>query len=98
MPRNKKSQSKHDAEVRKIARELEQKGYEVSADVSGYPQPNTIGGFRPDVVAMKGIERRIIEVETPDSLKSARDLKQQQTFRQASKRSKKTTFRRIIVK
>ncbi len=42
MPRRSKgSQSKHDAEVNKLAKELAKKGYDVQADVRGYPQPGT---------------------------------------------------------
>jgi len=59
--RSKTSQSKHDTEVRRIARDLKNKGYEVKADVKGFPQPKTVGGYRPDVVATKGKQRKIIE-------------------------------------
>ena len=96
--RSKGSQSKHDAEVRRIAKEFKSKGYDVQADVRGYPKPDTIGGLRPDVVATKGDAKKIVEVETPDSLNTARDLQQQSAFREAAKRSKKTTFRRVVVK
>ena len=96
MPRSKKSQSKHDSEVRRLARELLDKGYEVEADIKGFKQPKTIGGYRPDVIGNKGKERKIIEVETQDSKDSSRDQKQKQAFRGAANRSKNTTFRRII--
>ena len=46
--RPKRSQSKHDAEVSREAKNLKDKGYNVKADIRGYPQPDTIGGFRPD--------------------------------------------------
>ncbi len=99
MPRRgKRSQSKHDAEVRRIAKELKDKGYEVQADIRGYGKPDTIGGLRPDVIARKGVERKIVEVETSESRNTPRDLKQQRAFRQAANRSKNTTFRRVIVK
>ena len=96
--RSKKSQSAHDKEVLRQAQALEKKGFDVKADVAGYKKPPTFGGLRPDVVAKKGRERKIIEVETTESKSSARDLKQQQAFRRAAKRSKSTTFRRIVVK
>ncbi len=51
--RPKRSQSKHDAEVRREAEKLKDRGYDVKADVYGFPQPDTIGGFRPDVVGKK---------------------------------------------
>lgn len=94
--RPRRSQSKHDAEVRREAKKLKDQGYDVKADVRGYPQPDTIGGFRPDVVGKKGRERKIIEVETEESVDSARDLKQQKAFRDSAKRSKSTTFRRKV--
>ena len=95
--RTKRSQSKHDIEVKRIAKELEKKGYKVKADIRGYSKPETIGGYRPDVVAQKGKEKKIVEVETSESVKNARDIAQQQAFRNAANRSKSTTFRRTIV-
>jgi len=94
--RSKGSQSKHDTEVRREAKKLKDQGYDVKADVSGYKQPDTIGGFRPDVVGTKGKQRKVIEVETPESVDSARDTKQQAAFRKSAKRSKNTTFRRKV--
>ncbi len=94
--RPKRSQSKHDAEVRRETNRLDKAGYDVKADLKGYKQPDTIGGFRPDVVGTKGREREIIEVETKDSVDSARDRKQQQAFRKSANRSKNTTFKRKV--
>ncbi len=94
MARSKKSQSKHDTEVRRIAEDLKAQGYRVDADLKGFPKPDTISGVRPDILAKKGKQKKIIEVETPDSVDNARDKKQQQTFRQAASRSQNTTFRR----
>lgn len=95
--RGKRSQSKHDRKVREIAKAMKDKGYEIKADIRGYPKPDTIGGFRPDVIATKGRERKIVEVETSESKNSVRDLNQQRAFRRAAKRSQNTTFRRVIV-
>ena len=98
MARSKTSQTKHDAEVRRIAKDLQKKGYNVTADVSGFRKPYTVRGYRPDVVAKKGRERKIIEVETPDSVGSARERGQQQAFRQTAKSSDKTTFELRVTK
>ena len=57
MPRTKMSQSQHDAEVRRIADQLKEQGYVVTADVSGFPRPESVGGIRPDIVATKGKQR-----------------------------------------
>ena len=96
--RSKTSQSKHDTQVRRIAKDLKNKGYDVKADVKGFAQPKTVGGYRPDVIATKGKQRKIIEVETTESVASARDRAQQSAFRSAASRSKNTTFRRDVVK
>lgn len=98
MPRSKKSQSKHDSEVRKTAKELKAKGFDVHADISGFPKPETIHGFRPDVIAKKGRKKIVVEVETPDSVKSARDLKQQKAFRAQANGNQNTTFKRKIAR
>ena len=97
MSRSRKSQTKHDAKVCSIARKLERQGFDVKADVRGYEQPDTIRGFRPDVVGTKGRQRKIHEVETQDSVDSARDKSQQSAFRQAADQSKSTTFKRTII-
>lgn len=98
MPRKKASQSKHDAKVRDVANTFKTQGYKVSADVNGFPQPGSISGYRPDVVAQKGNQRKIVEVETPDSVNSTRDKAQHNAFRQAAKKSENTTFTRRIAK
>ena len=98
MGRSKRSQSKHDVQVRKEANLLKNRGYKVQADVSGFKQPEAIGGFRPDVIGKKGNQRKIVEVETLDSVNSARDKSQQKAFRQEANRSKNTTFTRKITK
>ena len=92
------SQSKHDSAVRRIARDLKAKGYDVRADVTGFSQPRTFGGYKPDVVATKGKYRKIIEVETTESVASARDIAQQSAFRRVANRSQNTIFRRDIIK
>ncbi|MEA3328132.1 MAG: hypothetical protein U9Q08_00100 [Candidatus Omnitrophota bacterium] len=96
MKRSRKSQTKHDTKVISIARKLEKQGFEVKADVRGYEQPDTIRGFRPDVVGTKGRQRKIHEVETKDSVDSSRDQKQQRAFRQVADQSKNSTFKRTI--
>ena len=98
MPRrSSQQQSKHDAEVARIAQYYRKQGYKVKADIKGYPQPDAIGGCRPDVVAKQGTRRKIVEVETKQSADGARARKQQAAFRGSAKRSKATTFRRRVV-
>ena len=59
-----------DAEARRIANRLKRQGFDAQVDVKGFPKPPTFGGVRPDVVAEKGSQRKIYEVETPDSVES----------------------------
>ena len=47
------SQSKHNKEVKRLAIEYQDKGYKVEADITGFQQPGTTGGFRPDIRAKK---------------------------------------------
>ena len=98
MARSRSSQTKHDAEVRRIAKDLQRKGYNVKADVSGFKKPDTVRGYRPDVVAKKGRERKIVEVETPDSVGSARGRAKEEAFRKAAKNSDKTKFERRVAR
>ncbi len=96
--RGQPSQGKHDRKVRQIAGDYEHRGYNVSADVPGYPQPPTIGGYRPDVVARKSGQETIVEVETPDSVNSPRDIAQQGAFLRAARRSEKRHYKKIVTK
>lgn len=98
MGRTKQSQSKHDRAVQRAADSYSRQGFDVTADIKGYQQPKTIGGYRPDVVAKRGRERIIVEVETPDSVDSARDQNQQKAFRRAAQRSKYTSYKRTVTR
>ena len=90
------SQSKHDRKVLQIVMEYKKKGYEMEADIPGYPKPRTISSYRPDVIARKGGYETIIEVETLDSIGSARDIAQQSAFRHEAMRDPKLHFRRVV--
>ena len=94
--RSKHSQSAHDRKVESLAKNLEKQGFSIQADISGYDKPTSFGGMRPDVIGRKGKERKIYEVETPDSADNARDLKQQEAFKEVADRNPKTTFKRFL--
>ena len=98
MSRSRRSQAGHDKVVLREANKLERRGFDVTADISGFPDPKTLGGYQPDIIATKGSKRVIVEIETPASQDSARDLAQKRAFRQAADRSQNTGFRRIITK
>lgn len=94
--RSNRGQSKHDKKVERLAKGLEKQGFSVQADIPGYDKPTSFGGMRPDVIARKGKERKIYEVETPESIDSTRDKKQQEEFKKVADRNPKTDFRRFI--
>lgn len=94
MARSKRSRSKHDRKVKSLADNLERQGFRVQADIKGYEQPKTLGRVRPDIVATRGKERRLYEVETKDSVDTPRDKQQQKEFKKVADRSQNTTFRR----
>jgi len=96
MSRSKRGQAEHDREVRKVANEYLEKGYKVLADLPNWEQPDTIKGVRPDLSVKKKGHETLIEIETPESLESARDEKQKKAFKQWSERSEHKHFRRII--
>ena len=81
--RSSSGQSAHDREVLKVVRQLKRDGWDVSADLPAFPKPAPIGaeGRIPDVEAHKRGHRKLVEVETPESLETDRD--QQETFRRS---------------
>lgn len=91
MARNIKKQSEHDSKVRRIAGGYKSQGWDVKADVKGYLSPRTIYGRRPDVIATKGKNTRIVEVETKDSMK--KDTSQRDAFMRFASLNKKRKFR-----
>jgi len=96
MSRSKKGQAEHDRKVSEIANEYLRKGYKVLADLPNWEQPDTIKGVRPDLSVKKKGHETLIEIETPESVESARDEKQKKAFKQWSEISEHRHFRRII--
>lgn len=92
MKRSGKGQSIHDKKVQQIARKLTGQNWKVKVDLPGYDQPSPIGKDRrrPDIEATKQGHRKLIEVETPDSL--GKDRKQRATFRRHAGQKPNTTF------
>jgi len=90
--RTKKKQSQHDSRVKKIAKNLERDGWNVQADILGFNQPDPIGknNLIPDITAQKKGAKRIIEVETPETIN--KDKKQHETFRRSASKQKRTKF------
>ena len=87
----------HDAEVTLQAILYTNKNYSVAADIGGYLQPDKIGGYIPDLIATKGVETIIIEVETEETVNSTHAKAQAQAFQAWANSRLFTTFRQIVV-
>lgn len=87
-----KKQSEHDAKVRQIARKLRREGWNVEADIPGFNQPEPIGQDDriPDVHAKKAGAERIVEVETPETMRG--DQEQHATFRRSAGQKRRAKF------
>lgn len=70
----------------------------MKADLLGFDRPAPIGkyGRIPDIEAVKGRRRELVEVETPETLKSDKD--QQATFRRHAAHKGDTKFRIEVTK
>ena len=90
--RSPQKQSQHDKKVKQIANRLKRDGWKVQADLPGYDQPDPIGNDDriPDVVATKAGAKRIVEVETPETLEA--DKKQHEALRRSAAQKKRTRF------
>lgn len=90
-----REQSRHDEAIRRSAAQYKARGYNVQADVPGYKRPDAVGGRRPDLIVRKGRDKKIIEVETPNTLSS--DRAQQQALRRGAERMG-ADFRVVVAK
>lgn len=96
--RSKDVQSIHDNKIKVIVKQLQGDGWKVKADLPGYEQPASIGKnqYIPDLEATKCGARKIIEVETPDSLKT--DKEQISAFTRSAAQRNRTTFDLVVTK
>ena len=94
--RSKGSQTRHDDAVMREANALKKDGWIVNADIPGFPTPGPVGAEKrvPDIAAQKRGHKRLIEVETPDSLASARE--QLSTFRRSAAQDPRTKFDVVV--
>lgn len=83
----------HQRGVKRTASEHENDGWNVRAEASGWTQPPTIAGRRPDVLATKRGSRRVIEVETDTHAHQG----QHGTFRRHAAQKTNTIFIGYIV-
>lgn len=83
-------QRKHDKKVRELMHSYRGKGWSVNADLPGENEPEPIGRENriPDLVARKAGAKRIIEVETKDTLDA--DSDQHEAFRRSASQQNRT--------
>lgn len=70
----------HDIAVLNYGKQLAQRGWKPRVHLPGHVQPPKIGGYIPDIYAIKGMEVVAIEVETNDSIALEHTKKQVATF------------------
>lgn len=83
----------HDIGVAREAEELERAGWTVTADVSGWDDPDPVDGYTPDIVARKRGAVRLVDVETDPEV--SRD--QHEALRAVASRRRETVFYVILV-
>ncbi|MBA7491715.1 hypothetical protein ES702_02263 [subsurface metagenome] len=80
------------AKVKQIAGRLRRKSWDIKTDIGGFEQPAPIGknGKIPDIVAKKRGAKKIIEVETLETM--GKDKKQHETFRRSAAHQRRDSF------
>lgn len=76
--------TKHIKKLKKVAAGYKSQGYKVRADIKGHLKPLNIRGRRADVVAIKGRDKVLVEVETRKSMTS--DKSQRKVLRGVAKK------------
>lgn len=76
--RTKQGQKKHDEGVLKSAKYYKSQGFDVKADLPDMQRPKSINGRRPDLIAKKGTNEIVVEVETTQTIK--KDKSQHKVF------------------
>lgn len=88
--RTKTGQRQHDLEVLKWGKQRQKEGFRVRVDLPKQERPSKIGGYIPDGWAKKGKIEKLLEVETPETLKA--DEQQRAAFRKWAQQSPNKTF------
>ena len=96
MGRQKRNQATHDRRVRALANSLEKQGWTVQADLPNFDQPDPIGQDDriPDILATRGNQTKIIEVETPSTVDSHQD--QHSTFKRSAAQRENAKFELVV--
>lgn len=98
MSRENKNQSTHDRRVRDLANILKGEGWKVQADLPNFDQPDPIGKEAriPDILATRGNQTKIIEVETLTTVNSHQD--QHSTFRRSAAQRENAEFELVVTR
>ena len=98
MSRQSRNQSTHDNRVRTLANTLRNEGWKVQADLPNFNQPDPIGKDVkiPDILATRGDQTKIIEVETPTTADSYQE--QHSTFRCSTAQRENEEFELVVTK
>jgi len=96
MRRSKTGQTAHDAKVIATANRYRRDGWRVSADVDGFKQPKTVYNKRPDIIARRGNQERIIEVENTRSMQT--DRSQRAAFQRYANNNPNKSFRTLVAR
>ena len=93
--RTKTGQKKHDESVLRSTEWYKKHGFTTKTDLPGWNKPKKIGGFIPDLIAKKGKEEIVLEVETKDT--NISDADQQKAFKKYSEKKEGRIFRKKII-
>ncbi|OGN32789.1 MAG: hypothetical protein A3A29_01825 [Candidatus Ryanbacteria bacterium RIFCSPLOWO2_01_FULL_47_79] len=93
--RGKIGQARHDGKVQQRLNHYKDQGFSVKADLPDRAKPRKIGGRIPDIVAKKGKQLIVEEIETASTKNSDKD--QQTRLREGTKKLG-GTFKIIIAK
>lgn len=97
--RNAQGQSKHDRAIKTIADSFARNGWStVLADhTTAYRSPPITNGFIPDILAIHGGNKSLVEVETEDSKNLDHANDQEEAFLEWESQSSNRTFTRRVV-
>jgi hypothetical protein len=95
--RNAPSQARHDRMVALQAERYRALGYAVAAEIDGWPAPAAVEGQVPDVLATRGDETVVVEVETEETLASREYADEHKAFRKWKEQAPKTREYKMVI-
>ena len=95
--RGAQAQARHDAMVKLQAARYRSLGYLVAAEIAGWQAPEPVEGLVPDLVATRGDEVVVVEVETEDTLAGKEYLAEHKAFRKWKEQAPKTRDYKMVI-